>query len=85
MIQPPHGKSDMPMRQAVFEIDGMDDRHKAEKIIADFATAFSLDVDYARETETSEETKWPMSLAIVFAVSISLVMWGALTALFYFL
>jgi hypothetical protein len=85
MNQVSAGQSEFEMRQAVFDIDGLDERHKADKIMADFATAFSLDMDLPCQDEKDEETKWPLSWALAFAVSVSLMMWGALATLFYFI
>lgn len=68
---------------ASLDVGGMDERHKAEKIIADFATAFSLEMDFDQTAE--DERKWPAGWTIAFSMGASFVLWGMLAALFYLL
>lgn len=68
---------------APLDAGGMDERHKADKLMADFAAAFSLEMDFEQAAET--ERKWPARLTIAFATAAGLTLWGILAGLFYLL
>lgn len=66
-------------------LGGADKTHRADKLMTDFAAAFSLEMDFERETEIVDEKKWPFTLALVFALSVSAVLWALLVGAFFLL
>jgi hypothetical protein len=65
------------------EADGPEERRRADKLMADFAAAFSLEMDFEQDVAEGEE-KWPMGWTIAFALSVSALLWSVLAAVFYF-
>jgi hypothetical protein len=76
--------AEAPMDEYLFAAGGQDERHRADQIIADFATAFSLEMDFESDRESEKTGKWPVGWTIGFAVAASGLLWALLSALIYF-
>ena len=72
-------------RDLPLALGGADETHRADKMMTDFAAAFSLEMDFAREENDVREDKWPMGLTVAFAMSVSAVLWALLVGAFFLL
>jgi hypothetical protein len=67
------------------DVGGLNDKLRADQIMAEFASAFSLEMDFERRTEPLNNRKWPAGWTIAFSLAVSAALWGLLTAVFYFI
>jgi hypothetical protein len=74
-----------PADDLSFDTGGLDDKRRAEKIMAEFAAAFSLEMDFDRNAVSVNDEKWPAGWTIAFSLAASAALWALLTAVFYFI
>jgi hypothetical protein len=70
--------------ETTLDRDGLEERRRADLVMADFATAFSLEMDFERDSDITAGKKWPIGWTVAFALSVSAGLWALLAAFFYF-